>query len=323
MESSITRRATVRLIPEYEPVQKLYLSFIHPFFNTRFHYGKAQCEIIEAASPFVKVELFIQRRECEYWQAELEKHPLSADQYTINFHSPGRGVLMEYVPLWAEDDQGQRVGFVFRNSRVEHSLRLKRFGKRMARWNGFIPRELGFSFASANISVNEDVVLLTDYEFRGEAGTRNLQILKNIFPAQHFYVIPSLAGDVTADMDMFLWPVRPRVWIASEYPSGSVEAESMEPSLRILREHGHTVHRVPGLEPIRHDDINTMPNYANGVILNNAALIPAYGRDEDAVVQGILKDYGFTVLPIDCTQIILTQSGIHCISKTVPASRAR
>jgi len=35
----------MRLIPEYEPVEKLYLSFIHPFFNTRFHYGKAQCEI--------------------------------------------------------------------------------------------------------------------------------------------------------------------------------------------------------------------------------------------------------------------------------------
>jgi N-dimethylarginine dimethylaminohydrolase len=38
-------------------------------------------------------------------------------------------------------------------------------------------------------------------------------------------------------------------------------------------------------------------------------------------VQGILRDYGFTVLPIDCTQIILTQSGIHCISKTIPAAR--
>jgi hypothetical protein len=313
----------MRLIPEYEPVEKLYLSFTHPFFNTRFHYGKAQCEIIEAASPFVKVELFIQRRELKYWQAELEKYPLRDDQYTLNFNSPGRAIVMEYVPIWADDDQSQRTGIVFRNSCVEHSLRLKRFGRRLSRWNGFAPRELGFSFASANITVNEDVVLLSDAEFRGEAGTRNLRRLKSLFPAQHFYVVPSLAGDITADMDMFLWPIRPRVWIASEYPPGSVEAESMEPSLRILREHGHTVHRVPGLEPIRHDDINTMPNYANGVIINNAALVPAYGRDEDAVVQGILKDYGFTVLPIDCTQIILTQSGVHCISKTVPAVRTR
>jgi hypothetical protein len=35
----------MRQIPEYGPVEKLYLSFIHPFFNKRFHYRKTQCEI--------------------------------------------------------------------------------------------------------------------------------------------------------------------------------------------------------------------------------------------------------------------------------------
>ncbi len=313
----------MRLIPEYEPVQKLLLSFIHPFFNTRFQYGKTLCEIIDSASPFVDVELHILRREMKFWQTELEKHPLRPDQYQINFDSPRRAILLEYVPLWAEDGRGQMTGLVFRNPRLERSHSLKRFSRRMTRRLGFSTQETGFDFASANISVNEDVVLLTGHWFEGKKGLRNLDILKRMFPAQQFYVVPSLAGDVTMDLDMFLWPIRPKVWIASEYPSGSPQAESMEPALRVLRDHEHILHRVPGLDPIRNDDINTMPNYANGVVLSQAALVPAYQRPEDAIVQEILQDLGFIVLPIDCSQVILSNSGVHCISKTVPKLTAK
>jgi hypothetical protein len=92
----------------------------------------------------------------------------------------------------------------------------------------------------------------------------------------------------------------------------------MAPALQILANHGHTVHRVPGLEPIIRDDIIAFPNYTNGVLLNQAALVPVYGRREDQVVQEILRNYGYEVYPIDCSDIILTNSAIHCISKTAP-----
>ena len=88
--------------------------------------------------------------------------------------------------------------------------------------------------------------------------------------------------------------------------------------MEILLAHGHMVNRVPSLEPIIYDDINTMPNYANGVIVNHAALVPAYGRKEDEVIQHILRDYGYEVLPIDCRDIILSNGAVHCVSKTVP-----
>ena len=65
-----------------------------------------------------------------------------------------------------------------------------------------------------------------------------------------------------------------------------------------------------------------MPNYANGVILNHATLVPAYRRQEDAVVQRILRGYGYEVLPVDCAGIILSNSAVHCGSKTVPARAA-
>jgi agmatine/peptidylarginine deiminase len=61
-----------------------------------------------------------------------------------------------------------------------------------------------------------------------------------------------------------------------------------------------------------------VPNYANGVILNQLALVPAYGRKEDSVVLDILRGFGFTVEQIDCSDIILSNSAIHCISTVIP-----
>ena len=75
---------------------------------------------------------------------------------------------------------------------------------------------------------------------------------------------------------------------------------------------------VPALEKIEYDDIRSYPTYCNCIILNNAALVPAYNRKEDCIIQGILKDYGFGVYPIDSRDIILANCGPHCISKTIP-----
>jgi hypothetical protein len=197
-------------------------------------------------------------------------------------------------------------------------VELKHFSERLVARLGFQSLELGFEFATAHLLVSEDLVLLSDCFFKGEDREAKLKFFSEHFPSQSFHVVPPLAGDITRDLDMYLWPIAPKAWILSEYPAHSPQADSIEPTLRVLKEHQHTVHRVPGLEPIVYEDINTMPNYANGVIVNQVALVPAYQRKEDEVVTGLLKDYGYRVIPIDCTNVILTNSGIHCISKTIP-----
>ena len=308
----------MRLIPEYEPVGKLYLSFVHSFFNTRFGYGRTICEMAEAASPGVNVEVSVGAADQEWWQAEVARNLPGHVRIATNPDSPNRGTVTEYVPIWAMTDGGRGVGLVFRQPHLGDRDALRQFAERFARNVGATPLDIGFDFTTAGLVVNEEVVLLSSHWFQGEASAASYGWFTSSFPQQSFYVVPSLAGDVTNDLDMCLWPIAPRAWIASEYPEGCPQAESMRPALQILREHGHTVHRVPGLEPIVYDDINTMPNYANGVLLNRTALVPIYGRTEDDVVIGILRDYGFEVCPIDCRQIILSNSGLHCISKTVP-----
>ena len=291
---------------------------MHDFFNTRFQYGKTQCEIIQAAHPFVEVEIFVGATDLPYLASEFEKYLVDRDWVTVNDQTSGRAIMAEYVPVFARKNMGEGIGLVFSNPYLDEPVDLLEFARKMATENGYPPVDLGFDFATAMISVNEELVLLSSSSMMGPDKEQKLEFFKRNFPQQHFYVVPPLAGDLTNDLDMYLWPIAPHAWIVSEYPVGTPQAESIAPAIRILTEHGHTIHRVPGLAPIIYNDINTMPNYANGVIINSAALVPQYNRKEDDLVRNILREYGYQVLPIDCSIVILSNSALHCISKTIP-----
>jgi hypothetical protein len=311
----------MRLTPEYELVQKLYLCFVQEFFNTRFGHGKAICQIIKAVQHYVDIELLIGLPDMPYFQDECTRHQVAMDNVTLNHDTPDRSIMAEYVPIFARNEKMEDIGLIFQNPFLDNPVELKLFSQRLTARLGFQSLDIDFEFSTAQLLVNEEIVLLSDCLFRGEDRDAKLKFFSDHFPTQSFYVVPPLAGDTTKDLDMFLWPIAPKVWIVSEYPPHTPQADSVEPALQVLKEHNHTIHRVPGLEPIIYDDINTMPNYANGVIINQAALVPAYQRKEDEVVSSILRDYGYQVFSIDCSNVILSNSGIHCISKTAPRSR--
>lgn len=308
----------MRLVSEYEPVQKLCLSFVHEFFNTRFNYGKTLCKIIQVVKEYVEVEVWASRADMPILQAICRDEGIILDKILINHDAPGRGIIAEYAPIFACDDLGHGVGLVFQHPFLDEANALHDFSQRLTHRLGFGVLELGFEFATTHLLVNDNMVLLSERLFRGLAGALRKQRLTELFPTQTFHVVPALAGDITADLDMYLWPIAPRIWLMSEYPAHTCQAASIAPTLRVLREHGHIVHRVPGLSPLVFEDVNTMPNYANGIIVNRIALVPAYQREEDRFVVNLLQDYGYQVFPIDCSQIILSNSGLHCISKTVP-----
>jgi hypothetical protein len=308
----------MRLTPEYEPVKKIYLCYVQEFFNTRFGYGKTICQIIKAAQRYVEVELLIGISEMPYFKDECAKYQVSLENVTLNHDTPDRSIIAEYIPIFARHEKGEDVGLIFQNPFLENSIELKLFSQRLTERLGFQCLDIGFEFSTAHLLANEDVVLLSDHLFKGEDRDEKLKFFSDHFPKQTFHVVSTLAGDITNDLDMFLWPIAPKVWMASEYSPDTPQADSIEPAIQALKKHNHTIHRVPGLEPIIYDDINTMPNYANGVIINQTALVPAYQCKEDDIAASILKGYGYQVFPIDCSNIILSNCGIHCISKTVP-----
>ena len=310
----------MRLIPEYEPVGLLYLSFVQEFFNSRFKFGKAICKIAKVASRYVDVEIFITYQDIQYLEKEMEASNLDSVNIVFNYDSPGRGILAEYTPIFAETNDGVGTAIIFNNSKLNSFEKLRSFSDRLAKKLNLNLLDIEDEFTTSALIVNENLCLVSEDLFQDSNAQRKLTFFQEHFSEQTFVQVPSLAEEVTPDLDTYLWSIKPNVWIVSEYPEDSKQAESIGPALETLRKFNQTIHRVPGLERIAYDDINTIPNYTNGLIINNAALCPAYNRPEDEIVVEILKSYGYDVFPINCRDIILTQCGIHCISKTVPKS---
>ena len=309
----------MRLIPEYETVGLLYLCFVQKFFNSRFKYGKAICDIARIASRYVNVEIFVTNQDIPYLLEEMKTANLDSTNITINYDSPERGILAEYTPIFGEtNDEGYAI--IFNNTKLNSFEKLRSFSERLSKKLSLNLLDIEDEFTTSAIAVNENLCLLLKDLFQDFDAQRKFLFFQEHFSEQTFTQVPSLAEEVTPDLDTYLWPIKPNVWVVSEYPEGSKQAVSIEPAIETLRKYNQTIHRVPGLERIAYDDINTIPNYANGIIINNAALCPAYNRPEDKIVVEILKSYGYDVFPINCLDIILTQCGIHCVSKTVPKS---
>jgi hypothetical protein len=307
----------MRFIPEYSPARKLTLSYVDDFYNTLFHYGKAHAQIIRACRE-LPVEMYMEPSEMEAFRAAVGEEVLALPHLTFNPVSPRTAIMLEGAPIFAENEDGDRIGLAFRTRKLQDPDAVFRFSRWFAEQNGFTPYELDFDFSAAKLLVNEDLVLLSAEQFQTAEDERKLRFFQDHFPGYDFQIVTPLHGDTTCDLDMYLWPIAPRVWIVSQYPAGSAEEQSIAPALERLADHGHTVHRVPGLKHLLYDDIDTMPNYANGILLNRLALVPAYGLKEDFVVVDILRGYGITVEQIDCSDIILSNSAIHCISTVVP-----
>lgn len=308
----------MRIIPEYEPVGKLYLSFVQDFFHSRFNYGRTICEIARAVADRVTVEVFVSDDDTELFLGLLEQNDIKPNEIVLNHDSPKRGIIQEYFPIFAEDEKGNGLGLLFSNEYLDAREYLFRFSERVLNSIGILGLAMNESFGTAVISVNEDLCLIAEYLVTGDSGLRRLQFLKENFPTQVFIPVPTLEGDSTRDLDMYLWPIKPRTWLVSQYPVNSLQELSVQPAIHRIEAHGHEVIRIPGLDQIAYDDVNTMPNYANGILINDCALYPSYSQPEDEIIGEILSANGFEAIPIDCRDIILSNSGLHCISKTVP-----
>lgn len=308
----------MRIIPEYEPVGKLYLSFVKQFFHKRFKYGITICKIAKAVADRVAVEVFVSEDDAPCLRALLEQNGLRQNDILLNYDSPKRGIIAEYFPIFVEGDSGEGLCLHFRSSNLELSDSLYRFSERVINALELRSIKMDESFGTARIAVNEDLCLVSEDMACGTPGSRRLDFLRKKFPVQDFIPVPSLAGDSTNDLDMYLWPIKPQTWLVSRYPENTPQELSVQPAIHRIKEYGHEVIRIPGLNRIAYDDVNTMPNYANGILINNCALYPSYCQPEDKIMGEILKANGFEAIPIDCRNIILSNSGLHCISKTVP-----
>ena len=330
----------IRLIPEYEEVSKLYLSFENEFFNTRFKYGKAIADIVNAVAGNIPIDIFVKSGDKEILVKEFKDNNTSTsnvkfiDKYSITMvinliidKSSGTSITTSGFPIFAESkDNTKRFGLTYNylrnHEKYDKSFQeIEEFGKWIVAKESLSEINLDFDFNSAAVAVMDDIVLISDDIINKDREEEIKSTLKNLI-VQNVYFIPSLPGDYTNDLDTYLFPVKNKVWIVSKYPNNSLQERSISKTISLLQELGHTIHFVPGLENIKYNDINTMPNYTNCIMINDLVLVPEYKRDEDRKIKDILENYGFKVKGIDSRKIVESNSVLHCISRTLPKREA-
>ncbi|HPQ42190.1 MAG TPA: agmatine deiminase family protein [bacterium] len=75
---------------------------------------------------------------------------------------------------------------------------------------------------------------------------------------------------------------------------------------------------IPGLNPIRYEDVNCLPTYANMLLANGLAIVPRYGIPEDAHVLNLMTDLGYEAYGIDARKVVESNAVFHCMSKCIP-----
>jgi hypothetical protein len=103
----------MRVVPEYEAVSRLCLSFVQEFFNSRFRYGRAIAEMAKAAPDLVEVEIFVSAGDRPVLEDELREAGVDPGSVMLNTDSPGRGIMAEYMPVFCRDRQSRPRGLVF------------------------------------------------------------------------------------------------------------------------------------------------------------------------------------------------------------------
>ncbi|MBN2790855.1 MAG: agmatine deiminase family protein [Candidatus Delongbacteria bacterium] len=313
----------LRLIPEYEKVSKLYLSFENTFFNTRFGYGKAIAEIVDAVNALVPVEIFVKTDDENVLFKEFQKKRISLENVKIINKYSGTSITTSGFPIFAESTNGSEFFGITYNYLRNHEnydcsfKKIEKFGKWIVEKEGLKEIHLDFDFNSAAIAVMDDVVLVSEDIIDKNREVEIKDILIQLF-SQDVYFVPSLPGDFTKDLDTFLMPLKNKTWIVSQYPTDSVQISAIDKTVSILKNLGHRIHFIPGLKSIKYGDINTMPNYVNSIILNSYILVPEYKIEEDRFIKEILENYGYKVVGIDSRKIVESNSVLHCISRTLP-----
>lgn len=100
--------------------------------------------------------------------------------------------------------------------------------------------------------------------------------------------------------------------------------KDMEVELKEFRTlHGKPYHLIPLPMPSPRYDTEgqRLPaTYANFLIINNSVLVPIYNDPADNHALSLLSDafVGHTIVPIDCSSLILQHGSLHCVTMQYP-----
>lgn len=206
----------------------------------------------------------------------------------------------------------------------------------------FMTDGMGTAFASKLIFRNNDQI--ANGEPSGSAndiiGTSNHteSSINNIFQEymgiDRYIKMDELLYDGIHHIDMHMKLLDEETLLVGEYPQGISDGPQLEANLQYVLSqfktsfgHNFKVVRVP-MPPYNNQyppfNFNPSlksryPTYANALFINRTVIMPKYDSPLDAAAQDTFQKYlpGYTIVPVDCINIIGSGGAVHCITKEI------
>ena len=317
LNESRNAKKMIRLFPEYHEISRLLFSFRHEFFNTRFGSGKVIAQICYHLHEMVEIEIFCTISDQPYLELELRKCGIGINAVRINSTGPPESALSSFMPIFGYVDDilcGLTFPYLINHQDYESIHRnCEEYSRRFLSENVIAEKRMPFEFATARVAANSDIALVSN------AHKAHLPWFdENV--SQRCYSVPYIEEEPTKDLDVFVIPIEENAWLLTKFDvthPGYIAAMTVK---EILTNAQQRVEYLPALDPIRHDDVNCLPNYANALLVNGVAMVPQFGVPEDETAVSVCGEFGYKTYGIYARQIVESNSIFHCMSKANPRS---
>lgn len=294
----------------------MVFAFAEAFYNTRFGYGKTIAELTQRLHQRVNIEIFCSAEDRSYLEFEMRGRGLSDDAYSVLEPVPDHCTLNSFMPNFGVNNDGDlcALTFPFLTDHPDYDPIFKHcewIAENYLNKRNIPFLRMPFPFGTARLAANDRLVLVSSKHHQHEQWFN-----ENI--DQCCCVVPHLETENTGDLDVFLVPVLPDTWLLTRFPSRRSENATVDSVKKLLEHHGQTVIPIPGLDPIRYDDVDCLPGYANMLLVNGLAIVPLYGCSEDRTMMKIMQVLGYTVCGVDGRKVAESNAVFHCMSKCIP-----
>jgi agmatine/peptidylarginine deiminase len=289
----VEKEKKIRIFPEYELIDTVVFAFRNQFFNTRFGYGKIIAELTNILSQHIKIEIYVTDKDKVYLDREMEKAGVDESAYERIKTCPSECILNSFMPIFGYNREGEIIGitFPFLPSDAAYETDLKQceeYAKSYLNNRKIENIRMPFEFGATRIAANGNIALVSNCHENSE--TRKW-FESNI--TQKCFFVPYIETEPTRDLDVFMLPLSENKWLLTKFDKARREQKTIDYVSQLLRDLKQDVIFIPGMEKVKHDDVDCLPNYANCLIANDIAIVPKYGRKEDETIVEVLSDMRF------------------------------
>jgi len=187
--------------------------------------------------------------------------------------------------------------------------------------------EMDLTHGGGNLHVFSDgeafMSTLVEDENPSKSRQQILDIIEDNFGVSSVTIYDRLISNVdyTGHIDMWMLPVSDNAVIISEFPSSHTQSKaSTDAAAADMASRGYTVYRTPAYNTTGEGSGGTHYTYTNAAIVNNTVFIPWYDHAaDDAQALSVYQTAfpGYTIVQVDCRDIIGAAGAIHCVMKHV------